>query len=130
MGHGKGLGSPEGSPSQTPNEFGAQNFVINHWLKPVAWIVDDKPKRKPCTDFEAGQGNWQGEITAETIGWNMKKRKDLAHQSFALKQFQKAEQNCQKHGLASAKGWSLFPPPHGKFLCHALPYKPKACCLD
>jgi len=24
---------------QTPNEFGAQKFVINHWLKPVAWVV-------------------------------------------------------------------------------------------
>jgi len=23
----------------TPNEFGAQKFVINHWLKPVAWVV-------------------------------------------------------------------------------------------
>jgi len=35
----KGLGSLGGSPShnfQTPNEFGAQNFVIDHWLKPVA----------------------------------------------------------------------------------------------
>jgi len=21
----------------SPNEFGAQKFVINHWLKPVAW---------------------------------------------------------------------------------------------
>jgi len=26
--------------SQTPNKFGAQRkFVINHWLKPVAWMV-------------------------------------------------------------------------------------------
>jgi len=25
---------------QTPNKFGAQGkFVINHWLKPVAWLV-------------------------------------------------------------------------------------------
>jgi len=21
------------------NEFGAQKFVINHWLKPMAWVV-------------------------------------------------------------------------------------------
>jgi len=25
---------------QTPNEFGAQEkFIINHWLKPVAWAI-------------------------------------------------------------------------------------------
>jgi len=36
------LGRARARPSrqnfQTPNEFGAQKkFVINHWLKPVAW---------------------------------------------------------------------------------------------
>jgi len=32
--------APEGSPSQTPNEFGAQEkSVINPWLKPVEWAI-------------------------------------------------------------------------------------------
>jgi hypothetical protein len=43
------LGSPGGSPSQKPSEFGAQKkLVINHWLKPVAWIVDGA---NHATDF-------------------------------------------------------------------------------
>jgi len=34
------FGSAKASPSQTPNEFGAQKkIVINHWLKPVAWVI-------------------------------------------------------------------------------------------
>ncbi|WP_456331762.1 hypothetical protein [Fervidibacter sacchari] len=40
---GKRLGSPRSLPSHNsrkPNDFGAQqNFVINHWLKPMAWLV-------------------------------------------------------------------------------------------
>jgi len=31
--------APPVDASQMPNEFGAQKFVINHWLKPVAWWV-------------------------------------------------------------------------------------------
>jgi hypothetical protein len=34
------LGSPEGSPSQIPKRrmnSALKKFVINHWLKPVAW---------------------------------------------------------------------------------------------
>jgi len=27
-----------------PNEFGAQKFVINHWLKPVAWVILENPQ--------------------------------------------------------------------------------------
>jgi hypothetical protein len=46
------LGSLGGSPSQTPNKFGAQKkFVTNHWLKPVAWLVVGATSKFHATDF-------------------------------------------------------------------------------
>jgi len=48
------LGSLVCSHSHSPNEFGAQKSVINHWLKPVAWLVVDEANRKiPCYGLQS-----------------------------------------------------------------------------
>jgi hypothetical protein len=48
------LGSPGGSPSQKPSEFGVQKkLVINHWLKSVAWLILVAQKHEiPCYGFQ------------------------------------------------------------------------------
>jgi len=49
----KNFGTAGAVPSNfSPNEFGAQEkFVINHWLKPVAWMFTGTAKTIHDTDF-------------------------------------------------------------------------------
>ncbi|MCS7187340.1 MAG: hypothetical protein RMK89_10355 [Armatimonadota bacterium] len=33
--------------SSSPNKFGIDEFVINHWLKPVTWMLNFSARQEP-----------------------------------------------------------------------------------
>jgi len=51
-----------------------KKFVINHWLKPVAWIVDDATQDKTMlrTLVRSRRKSWEGKVSAELIGRDIK----------------------------------------------------------